>query len=55
MKRAVEFVNLDLQGRALQLEYQWLGADDAAQPLLVFFARGTGIAGDVEGFPAMSV
>ena len=51
MKRAVEFVNLDLQGRALQLEYQWLGADDAAQPLLVFLHEGLGSLAMWKDFP----
>ena len=42
MMQVVEYVNIDCSGRLLQLEYQWLGADDAAQPLLVFLREGLG-------------
>ena len=51
MKQAVEFVDLDCNGRALQLEYQWLGVGDAAQPLLVFLHEGLGSLAMWKGFP----
>lgn len=51
MKQAVEFVDLDQDGRSLRLEYQWLGADDAAQPLLVFLHEGLGSLAMWKDFP----
>jgi len=51
MKPAVEFVNLVQDGRSLRLEYQWLGADHTAQPLLVFLHEGLGSLAMWKDFP----
>jgi pimeloyl-ACP methyl ester carboxylesterase len=51
MKRAVEFVDLDWDGRSIQIEYQWFGNEIAVAPLLVFLHEGLGSLAMWKGFP----
>jgi pimeloyl-ACP methyl ester carboxylesterase len=51
MKQAVEFADLDWGGRSLQVEYQWLGNENATAPLLVFLHEGLGSLAMWKGFP----
>jgi len=47
----VEFVELEWQGRALTIEYQWTGDASAARPLLVFLHEGLGSLAMWKDFP----
>ena len=51
MIQAVEFADLDWGGRSLQIEYQWLGDENAAAPLLVFLHEGLGSLAMWKDFP----
>jgi len=51
MTAAVEFARIDWGGRSLQLEYQWIGVDDPANPLLVFLHEGLGSLAMWKDFP----
>jgi pimeloyl-ACP methyl ester carboxylesterase len=46
------FVDVDWQGRPVRIEHQWLRADDAAAPLLVFLHEGLGSVSMWRDFPA---
>ena len=45
------FVELDWRGRALSLEYQWVGSDDASRPVVVFLHEGLGSVAMWKDFP----
>jgi pimeloyl-ACP methyl ester carboxylesterase len=51
MKPAVEFADLDWGGRSIEVEYQWLGNENATAPLLVFLHEGLGSLAMWKGFP----
>jgi pimeloyl-ACP methyl ester carboxylesterase len=42
MTGAIEFVTIESRGRELNIEYQWVGADEASVPLMVFLHEGLG-------------
>ena len=48
---SVDFVTVDWDGRAVDIEYRWLGRE-AAQPLLVFLHEGLGSLSMWKDFPA---
>ncbi len=52
MTGPVEFVEIDWAGRRVRIEYQWLGSDDAAAPLVVFLHEGLGSLSMWKDFPA---
>lgn len=45
------FVNIDWQGRAVRIEHQWLNANLAEAPLLVFLHEGLGSLAMWRDFP----
>jgi pimeloyl-ACP methyl ester carboxylesterase len=47
----VEFAHIDWAGRRVRIEYQWLGRDDAAAPLVVFLHEGLGSLSMWKDFP----
>jgi len=47
----VEFVDIDWGGRRVRIEHQWLGARDAALPLIVFLHEGLGSLSMWKDFP----
>lgn len=47
----IDFAALDWAGRPVRIEYQWLGARDAAQPLVVFLHEGLGSIALWKDFP----
>ena len=51
MIQAVEFADLDWGGRSLQIEYQWLGNENATAPLLIFLHEGLGSLAMWKDFP----
>jgi pimeloyl-ACP methyl ester carboxylesterase len=51
MIRAVEFARLDWAGQSLQIEYQWIGSENVAAPLLVFLHHGLGSLAMWKDFP----
>jgi len=52
MTNGVEFAEIDWCGRRVRIEHQWLGAADAAAPLLVFLHEGLGSLSMWRDFPA---
>jgi pimeloyl-ACP methyl ester carboxylesterase len=48
----IHFAEVRQGGRAVRLEYRWVGVDDAAAPLLVFLHEGLGSASMWKQFPA---
>lgn len=52
MNAPVQFADLDADGRALRLEYQWIEAARADAPLLVFLHEGLGSVAMWRDFPA---
>jgi pimeloyl-ACP methyl ester carboxylesterase len=48
---AIEFVELDWNGRAVRVEHQWLRRADTAAPLLVFLHEGLGSVSMWRDFP----
>ncbi len=46
-----DFVNIDWQGRAVRIEHQWLNANLAEAPLLVFLHEGLGSLAMWRDFP----
>ncbi|SKA70464.1 Pimeloyl-ACP methyl ester carboxylesterase [Thiothrix eikelboomii] len=52
MDRPIEFFRLDWCGRAVQLEYQWVGRADSQAPLVVFLHEGLGSVSMWKDFPA---
>jgi pimeloyl-ACP methyl ester carboxylesterase len=51
MSRPLEFARIDLDGRALSIEYQWVGDDDGSLPLIVFLHEGLGSLAMWKDFP----
>jgi len=49
--RPIEFVNIDWDGRGVDIEYQWIGADDVSLPLVVFLHEGLGSLSMWKDFP----
>ena len=52
MSAAVEFVTLRLQEPSQRIEYQWVGSEDRAAPLIVFLHEGLGSRAMWKDFPA---
>ncbi len=52
MSDEIQSVTLDWNGRATVIEYQWVGAADAAAPWLVFLHEGLGSRAMWKDFPA---
>jgi pimeloyl-ACP methyl ester carboxylesterase len=48
----VDFIDIDWDGRGVSIEYQWLGAAQAAGPLLIFLHEGLGSLAMWKDFPA---
>ena len=48
---SIEFVDIDWRGRQVRIEHQWLGAHDAALPLIVFLHEGLGSLSLWKDFP----
>ncbi|MDH3858141.1 MAG: alpha/beta hydrolase, partial [Gammaproteobacteria bacterium] len=51
MSAAVEFVTLRLQEPPQRIEYQWVGSNDRAAPLIVFLHEGLGSRAMWKDFP----
>jgi pimeloyl-ACP methyl ester carboxylesterase len=51
MTGAIEFVSIDWDGREVNIEYQWVGVDDVALPLIVFLHEGLGSLSMWKDFP----
>lgn len=51
MIKPLEFVAIDWDGRAIDIEYQWVGERDAAAPLLIFLHEGLGSLAMWKDFP----
>lgn len=51
MSNAVQFADIDWAGRPVSIEYQWVGGDDLAAPLLVFLHEGLGSLSMWRSFP----
>jgi pimeloyl-ACP methyl ester carboxylesterase len=47
----VEFVELDIDGRRLRIEHEWLGRERAGAPLLIFLHEGLGSRSMWRDFP----
>jgi len=47
-----QFAEIDWAGRALRIEYQWLGWQGSERPLIVFLHEGLGSAAMWKDFPA---
>ena len=47
----VEFVELDIDGRRLHIEHEWLGSERAGAPLLIFLHEGLGSRSMWRDFP----
>jgi pimeloyl-ACP methyl ester carboxylesterase len=45
------FVDIEWRGRPLSLEYQWVGSDDPARPVVVFLHEGLGSVAMWKDFP----
>lgn len=52
MSQAVDFITLQLDGRALRIEYQWTGSDNPADPVMVFLHEGLGSLSMWKDFPS---
>jgi len=48
----VEFVTIEWDGRAVDIEHQWVGVDVASAPLIVFLHEGLGSLAMWKDFPA---
>lgn len=51
MSGAVQFAGIDWAGRPVSIEYQWVGVDNPAAPLLVFLHEGLGSRSMWRSFP----
>ena len=51
MTQPIEFVTLDWDGHAVDIEYQWVGVDDASLPPIVFLHEGLGSLSMWKDFP----
>ncbi|MPV66835.1 alpha/beta hydrolase [Burkholderia sp. BE17] len=51
MTDAGQFANIDWGARTVRIEYQWLGANRANAPLIVFLHEGLGSVSMWRGFP----
>ncbi len=51
MSRPPSFAAIDWAGREVRIEYQWVGADDRAAPLIVFLHEGLGSLAMWKDFP----
>lgn len=51
MVRPLEFVQLDWCGRAVEIEYQYVGIDDPQAPLVLFLHEGLGSVSMWKDFP----
>ena len=51
MTRPIEFAGIDWDGRAVEIEYQWIGSDDISVPLVVFLHEGLGSLSMWKDFP----
>ncbi len=51
MTSPVEFVTIEWDGRALDIEHQWVGVDQASAPLIVFLHEGLGSLAMWKDFP----
>jgi len=51
MMNRVEFVAVDWDGRALDIEYQWVGERGVASPLMIFLHEGLGSLAMWKDFP----
>ena len=51
MSSASQFAAIDWDGRALDIEYQWIADDDPASPLMVFLHEGLGSVSMWKDFP----
>jgi pimeloyl-ACP methyl ester carboxylesterase len=49
--RALQMLRLEWRGKPLDLEYQWVGLDDAALPVVVFLHEGLGSVAMWKDFP----
>jgi len=47
----IEFVSIDWDGRAVDIEYCWVGVNDASLPLIVFLHEGLGSLSMWKDFP----
>ena len=52
MKHGVQWASIRWRGRPIEIEYQWLGSDDAQRPVLVFLHEGLGSLSLWRDFPA---
>ena len=48
---AIRFAEIDWRGRAIRLEYQWVGVADSAYPVVVFLHEGLGSLAMWKEFP----
>ena len=46
-----KFANIAWAGKAVRIEYQWVGSEDATQPLIVFLHEGLGSVAMWKDFP----
>ena len=51
MRSAIQFASIDWDGRALDIEYQWVGSDDPVAPVMVFLHEGLGSLAMWKNFP----
>ena len=51
MTGAIEFVTIESRERELNIEYRWVGADEASAPLMVFLHEGLGSLAMWKDFP----
>jgi pimeloyl-ACP methyl ester carboxylesterase len=48
---AVEFAPIDWRGRSVRIEYQWIGVEQDARPIIVFLHEGLGSLSAWRDFP----
>lgn len=51
MTQPVEFIGIDWNGRAVEIEYQWVGTKQSSAPVLVFLHEGIGSLAMWKDFP----
>ena len=51
MSSAIQFASIDWDGRALDIEYQWVGSDDPIAPVMLFLHEGLGSLSMWKDFP----
>ena len=51
MNPAVDFVSVDFDGRAIEIEYQWIGEFERSAPLMIFLHEGLGSLAMWKDFP----